>query len=253
MAGLFQIGTNVVQSHEILSMLSRYQLMPQFLRGLITDQAIAEIEFTEEERQQAIFDFRQQLRLISDEDIERWLQANNLTLEGLEEVAVRPMRLQKFKEATFSRRLENYFMSQKSRLDRLTYSLIRVADENLANEIYFRIQDGEASFGEMARQFSDGPEAHTNGLLGPVPANQPHPFIARMLEVSQPGQLWAPRAIAQWFIIVRLEQFLPAQLDDAMRQQLMGEMFEAWMQEQIQQMGQPQLLWAATEVGSMGN
>lgn len=250
MAGLFQIGTNVIQSHEILSMLSRYQLMPQFLRGLVIDRAIGDVEFDEDERRNAIYAFREQLRLISDEDIQRWLVANNLTLEGLEEVAVRPMRLNKFKQQTFARKLENYFMQEKGRLDRIVYSLIRVEDENLANEIYFRIEDGESSFGEMARQYSKGAEAHTQGLIGPVPANQPHPFISRMLEVSQPGQLWAPRAIAQWFIIVRLEQFLPAQLDESMRQQLLDEMFENWMQEQIQAMGQPQLLWAESGSGT---
>jgi hypothetical protein len=71
-----------------------------------------------------------------------------------------------------------------------------------------------------------------------------------MLEVSQPGQLWPPRALVEWFIIVRLEQFLPSQLDEAMRRQMIDEMFENWMREQIQALGSPQLLWAASDSGS---
>ncbi|TAD77112.1 MAG: peptidylprolyl isomerase [Oscillatoriales cyanobacterium] len=252
MAGLFQIGSNVIQAHEMLSLLSRYHLMPQFLRGLVIDSAIAEVDFTEEERQQAIYNFRMQHRIVSDEDVQRWMQENNLSVEGLEELAIRPMRLEKFKEAKFSRKVENYFVSQKSRLDKVVYSLIRVQDEGLAHEIYYRIEEGESSFAEMARTYSQGPEAQTNGLLGPVPLNQPHPFIARMLEVSQPGQLWPPRALVEWFIIVRLEQLMPSQLDEAMRRQLLDEMFENWMREQIQQMGTPQLLWAASEPGAQG-
>jgi parvulin-like peptidyl-prolyl isomerase len=252
MAGLFQIGSNVIQAHEMLSLLSRYHLMPQFLRGLVIDNAIADVDFTEEERQQAIYNFRMQHRIVSEEDVGRWMQENNLSIEGLEELAIRPMRIEKFKEAKFSRKIENYFVSQKSRLDKVVYSLIRVQDEGLAHEIYYRIEEGESSFAEMARAYSQGPEAQTNGLLGPVPLNQPHPFIARMLEVSQPGQLWPPRALVEWFIIVRLEQLMPSQLDDAMRRQLLDEMFENWMREQIQQMGSPQLLWAASEPGAQG-
>ncbi|MBD2159490.1 MULTISPECIES: peptidylprolyl isomerase [Limnothrix] len=250
MAGLFQIGPNVIQAHEMLSLLSRYHLMPQFLRGLVIDRAIADVEFTEEERQQAVINFRKQHRIIEDADIARWMQENNLSIEGLEELAIRPMRLEKFKESQFGRKVENYFVSQKSRLDKVVYSLIRVQDEGLAQEIYYRIEEGESSFAEMARTYSQGPEAQTNGILGPVPLNQPHPFIARMLEVSQPGQLWPPRALVEWFIIVRLEQFLPSQLDEAMRRQMIDEMFENWMREQIQALGSPQLLWAASDSGS---
>ena len=69
--------------------------------------------------------------------------------------------------------------------------------------------------------------------------NQPHPFIAKMLSVSQPGQLWAPRAIANWFIIVRLEQAIPAQLDDNMRRQLLDEMFNGWLKQQVDALGEP--------------
>lgn len=250
MAELFQVGSKVIQTHEILSLLSRYQLMPPFLRGLVVDDAIAEVDCTAEERQQAIYDLRLKNRLVSDDDLKAWLAENSLTPEGFEELALRPVRLEKFKESTWGRKVEGYFMSQKGRLDKVVYSLIRTQDEGLAQEIYYRVEEGEATFAEMAEQHSQGPEARTKGILGPVPVNQPHPFIARMLEVSQPGQLWPPRAIAEWFVIVRLEQFFPAQLDANMRQKMLDELFEAWMKEKIGEMGPPQLLWASAEAPS---
>jgi hypothetical protein len=36
---------------------------------------------------------------------------------------------------------------------------------------------------------------------------------------------------------VRLERFIPAQLDDAMRRRLFNECFETWLQEQLAQIG----------------
>ncbi|MGD1936796.1 MAG: peptidylprolyl isomerase [Cyanophyceae cyanobacterium] len=242
MAELLKVGDKIIPTADLLELLSQYQLMPHFLRGIAIDKVIADIELSEEEKLKALYDFRSQNKLISDEDLAHWQKENNMPHERLDEIATRPVKLEKFKLQTFAKKLENYFMEQKGRLDKVVYSLIRVTDEGLAQEIYYRIEEGEASFAEMAQEYSEGPESKTQGILGPVPINQPHPFIAKMLSVSQPGQLWAPRAIANWFIIVRLEQAIPAQLDDNMRRQLLDEMFNLWLRQQVDALGQPSVV-----------
>lgn len=73
--------------------------------------------------------------------------------------------------------------------------------------------------------------------MGPSPLTAPHPAIARTLQVSQPGQLWPPVRLEDWYVIVRLEKFFPAQLDESTRRQLIEEMFETWMREQLKAMG----------------
>jgi hypothetical protein len=42
--------------------------------------------------------------------------------------------------------------------------------------------------------------------------------------------------LGEWLLIVRLEKLMPAQLDESMRQRLLGELFEAWLQEQLSQL-----------------
>ncbi|MEM6354051.1 MAG: peptidylprolyl isomerase, partial [Cyanobacteria bacterium P01_D01_bin.14] len=113
--------------------------------------------------------------------------------------------------------------------------LIRTQDASLAQELYFRLQDDEVKFADLAREFSEGQEAQTGGLIGPVELSVPHPMLARMLQVSSPGQLWSPTPIGEWFVIARLEKFMPAQLDDPTRKRLMDELFQNWLQQQLQQ------------------
>ena len=235
MVEILQIGERVVKSDEILSLLARYQLMPQFLRGLVIDGAIAGFSCTPEERLQAVQAVEAQLQ--TPEAKQAWLERQGITAEQLEEIAVRPLLIEKFKQATWTKKVDSYFLSRKTTLDQVVYSLIRTKDIGLAQEVYFRIQEAEQSFAELARQYSQGPEAHTGGLLGPVSISQPHPTLAKILSVSQPGQLWPPRALGEWFVIVRLEKMLPAQLDDAMRRQLIDELFENWVREQVQKIG----------------
>lgn len=250
MAELFQIGNKIIQDHELPALLMRYQLMPQLLRGIIIDQAIANITCSQEETLSAIEKFFASQQITTPQARDAWLQSQNITLEQVEEVAVQPLRLEKFKTAAFNPKVETYFFSRKTHLDQVVYSLIRTQDPGLAQEIYFRISEGEQTFPELAREYSQGPEARTGGLLGPVPLSQPHPAIAKLLSVSQPGQLWTPRPLAEWFVIIRLEKFIPARLDDSMRRQLIDELFENWIKEQMQQVKMRPAATAAVAAGT---
>lgn len=244
---ILQVGNRVIQTHEITSLLTRYQLMPQFLRGIITDQAIAQVTCTQEERQNAVQSALNQLQITSQEALNTWLQSQGLTQAELEELAIRPLLLEKFKQVNWGTKVESYFLTRKTTLDQVVYSLIRTKDLGLSQEIFFRVQEGEQSFADLAREYSEGPEAHTGGLLGPVALSQPHPALAKLLSVSQPGQLWPPRTLGEWFVIVRLEKFIPAQLDDAMRRLLIDELFENWMREQLQNLGPLKSLWSSPQ------
>ncbi len=226
-----------MKAEEIPKLLKRYQLMPHFLRGLIIDKAIANINCSEAERRKAVELFLTQNQLTTPETKEAWLKERGLTEAELEEIATMPVAVEKFKQANWSNKVERYFLTRKSSLDRVVYSLIRTKNHNLAQELYYRILEGEQTFTEAASQYSEGAEAQTGGQLGPVPLSQPHPAISKILSVSQPGQLWAPRGLAEWTVIIRLEKFIPAQLDDQMRQALINEQFEIWLREETAKIG----------------
>lgn len=242
MTGVYKIGETIIKAEEIPALLKRYQLMPQFMREVIIDGAIAEITCTQEERAAALEKFAAQHQLTSAEAKQAWLASHNLTEEELQAMAERPVKIEKYKQATWTNKVENYFMSRKGTLDHVVYSLVRTKNSGLAHELYFRILEGEQSFAEAAREHSEGPESRTGGLLGPVPLSQPHPAISKLLSVSQPGQLWAPRPLAEWMVVIRLEKFIPAQLDESMRRRLIDELFETWVREQLTKVGSLELL-----------
>jgi parvulin-like peptidyl-prolyl isomerase len=113
--------------------------------------------------------------------------------------------------------------------------LIRTQEAGIAQELYFRIQEGEYEFSDIARQYSQGSEAQTGGLIGPVELNVPHPQVSSILANSQPGQLSLPTKVGEWWIIVRLEKYLSAQLDSATRQRLLNDLFQGWLKTQLEQ------------------
>lgn len=235
MSKTLHIGNCTITAEEIIPLLAGYQMLPQLLRELIIDQAIAPIKCTPEEEARARQQFYAQNQLTSEAKIQAWLEGHGMTAEQLEALAMRRLKIEKFKQATWGHKLESYLLRRKRQLDRVIYSLLRTKDLEIAQELYFRIQEGEQSFAELAREYSQGPEAQTGGIVGPVELSTPHPVLVQMLCASQVGQVWPPTRLGEWLVIVRLENFIPAQLDQPMRQRLLNECFATWVSEQIQQ------------------
>ncbi|WP_205370861.1 peptidylprolyl isomerase [Thermoleptolyngbya sp. PKUAC-SCTB121] len=233
MGHVLQIGNRSVTSEELPSLLAGYQMLPQLVQEVLIDEAIAPITCAEEELIGAREQFYAQHQIVDEATRQQWLNRHGMTLAQLDALATRSLRIEKFKEATWGAKLESYFLERKSKLDKVIYSLIRTQDMGIAQEIYFRVMEGEQSFAELARTYSQGPEAQTDGLIGPVELSVPHPQLAHMLSISQPGQLWPPHRIGEWIVIIRLEKFIPAQMDEQMRRRLLNESFNQWLQQQL--------------------
>ena len=235
MTKVFRIDNQTITSKDLLPLLHKYRLLPHLAREVITDQAIAEIECSPEEQALARQKFLEQHQLKTDSHLSVWLQQQNMTEQQLEHQLERQLKLEKFKQATWGQKLEAYFLARKRQLDRVVYSLIRVREAGVAQELYFRLQEKESFFTEIAQHYSQGTEAQTGGVVGPVELGSLHPKIFQMLHSGQPGQLWSPIRVKNWWVIIRLEKFINAQLNESMRQRLLDEQFQNWLLKQLKQ------------------
>lgn len=233
MATVIKIGNQTISAAEALTLLAGYQMLPQLLRYSIVDQAIAGIQLTTEEKTSTIEQFYQKNQLATREARASALKHYVMSEAQLETLATRELRVEKFKQATWGSKLESLFLQYKPQLDKVIYSLLRTDNAEVAQELYFRIKAGEQSFADCAAIYSLGQEAQTGGLLGPVPLSQPHPAIAQKLSISQPGQLWTPMKLDNWYVIIRLEKLVAAQLDDTTRAMLLNHLFEQWLSEEM--------------------
>jgi parvulin-like peptidyl-prolyl isomerase len=235
MAEKVQIGSYEVPATELGDMLVTYQMLPSLVREIAIDRGIAPIECNDAEITQAIQDFYDRLQLKTREQLAEWLDAQGLTRVQLDRIAVRQHKVEKFKLETWGAKVESYFLKRKGQLDKVIYSLIRTKDIGMAQELYFRLLEGEQNFEDLARRYSEGAEAQTGGLIGPVEISTPHPVIGKLLATHTPGQICPPIKLDQWFVIVRPDKYIPCQLDDPMRQKLINEMFQTWLQGEVKE------------------
>ena len=234
MSVVLTLGDRQIQTSELLQLLAQYQLLPRLARELMVDQVIADIELSVEEKEQALAGIYQRMQIGSPEQQVQMAQQMGMTSQQLEDYLLRDIKLEHFKRNTWDNELEGRFLTHKDQLDKVVYSLIRTRDPGIAQELFFRIQEGEAGFTDLAREYSEGGEAQTGGLIGPVELNTPHPKIKELLKSNAAGKLIPPTQVGEWWIILRLEKYIASVLDEPLRQRLRNDLFQQWLSNQLQ-------------------
>ncbi|MBD2177766.1 peptidylprolyl isomerase [Pseudanabaena sp. FACHB-1998] len=230
-----EINGDKFQPEQLVEKMISSGMMPQLIKEITIDRITADISLTSEERQIAIQQAVQQLGIDSEEKLQEWLKRQGMSFSDLEKRSERALKLSKYKQAIWGAKVNSIFLERKPQLDRVVYSLICTKDFCVAQELYFRIKEGEQSFDELAREYSQGPEAQTGGLIGPVEFGSINANLAKILLVSDAGQVQTPTVIGDWVVLVRLEKLLPVKLDESVQQRLIDESFTKWLEESVSQ------------------
>jgi len=213
-------------------LLRRHGLNQALAKALLLDLVCATVALSDDDERQAIREFLARQQVDSDEALQRWLQARQWSFDDLREVATRQLRVLRYSQARYGSEVEPRFLDRKLELDQITYSLIRVSEEDLARELHQMIKEGEADFAVLAPQHSSGPEARSRGVVGPISLAAAHPELMARLRVAEAGQLLDPFMVTDLWLVVRLEQRHPAKLDEPMRTRLQQELLDQWLQQQ---------------------
>ena len=211
-------------------LLRRMELLPQLLLRQEEEQVVAVVELADEwlhQQRETWLAGRELPEALAEKG---WLEAD------LDLHLSRPEALQRFARQRFGPGLEETFLAARGGHDEIVYSLLRVRDAALAQELWIRLAEGETTFAEAASQFSEGPEAARKGVIGPQPMAQLQPHgLAELLRSLRPGELHPPRRLGEWSVLVRLEQLMPARFDAEMQQRLLDQQLRAFLEERVQQ------------------
>ena len=213
-------------------LLKRFNLLAPLVQQMVTSEAIADVAVSDEQLEDARLGLLQQR---GHDGMDQWGELLDELGRSEEEVLDRlryGIRRRSFMRERFAPKAEARFLERKSELDQVVYSLLRLENSFLARELYLQIESGESNFADLAKQYAEGPERNTNGIVGPVPLTQAHPSLVEKLRVAQPGVLLEPFRISDWWLVVRLERYSPATFTDEVSNQMCQEMFDAWLEQE---------------------
>ena len=212
-------------------------LIPLIIREL-QDQELSKISVSKELKMKALKEFLNKLNLPNQESFETWKKTNNLTDKDIENLALNEVKTKQYCKNNFYNKAESRFFERKTELDIVVYSLLRIKDPGRAREFYLRIEEKEAEFSDLASRFSEGIEKKTCGIVGPSPVGAAHPILQQHLQNKPIGEVQPPIKIEDSYLIVRVESFDPAQLDNFMREKMALELFNNWLQTQAKEISQ---------------
>ncbi len=210
-------------------------------RAWLLDQLVHAIPLPASEEKTLMAAFLQQRGITSDDQVPAWLAERGLAFDDLRILATQQQRLQRLQRCRWGDEVEVRFLQRKPELDQVVYSLLRVDNEDLAAELHHQIAEGEADFASLAPRHSIGQERHSRGQIGPISLAAGHDTLVSRLRRGRPGQLFEPFQAGDSWVVLRLEQFLPAELNEATRVRMMGELFEEWLEQRLRLLleGQP--------------
>lgn len=226
---------------EINRLVRQQGMAAALARAWVLDELVRAIPLEAKPERRLVRTWLEEKGVKSEEEIEAWLQGQGLCRADLTVIATQQERLRRFRLFRWRDDVEQHFLRRKPELDQAVYSLLRVGERSLAEEYHQRIASGEADFAQVASSHSEGRERLSRGVIGPLPIVAAHPEIAGRLRVGKPGQLWPPFKVSTVWVVLRLEEQVPARLNPATRSRMMDELFEAWLKERVKQVlsGEP--------------
>lgn len=222
----------VLSSNHLLE-LAKYGLLRKYLKEKVVDDAIADVALTPDEQAKSIELFLARNNLKDQAAFERFCHDNLFEVDCGIVLAERPLRIRKYSLSTYRSKAESRFLERKADLDQVVYGLIRTRSEELARELYFRLDDGDVSFPDLAAEHSEGSERNSFGVVGPTSISSAHPLLAERLRVVPLGVVQEPFMVDKWWILMNVTQRISACFDEPTSERMCLELFDEWIQAEI--------------------
>ena len=143
------------------------------------------------------------------------------------------LRRQFIKDEWLKPQLNDYFYKRKRDLDQCVYSMLRLAEIGLAEELYLRLKNKESTIADLAFHHSLGPEKYTKGIVGPMPLSKTTEQIRALSTTENVGKLNKPLVIQNTIAIVVVEHIIESTLTQAVEEQLLEELFNIELQKVV--------------------
>lgn len=223
-------------TEEFISLLKENNLLKPLIKGELIKNLLSKVIIEKNIEEETINLFLDKYGIKDKINYEEWLIKNKLTDTQLKNLALSDIRLKKYCMENFEHQVEARFIERKDKLDVFVYSLIRIKDFFKAKELYMRLISQEEEFGDLAKKYSEGVENRTRGVLGPLSLETTHPMLAEHLRTIKEGEIQPPIKIGDSHLIVRVESFYPAKLDDFMREKMVLEIFDQSIEAQVSEL-----------------
>jgi parvulin-like peptidyl-prolyl isomerase len=243
--------TPQITSLDLLHQIKITGKIPELITGILQQRIVADhahhlgIEITDAQVQVGADQFRATNQLDTIAATEKWLADRTLSMDDFEQLVITNLLTHQVSQQLFAHQVEPFFHQHILDYGGAIISEVVVNDYNLAIELFYAIQEGDMSFTEVARDYLKSAARSDDGYRGLVKRSQMPPEISAAVFAATPPQLLFPIQVATNVHLILVAEIVPPQLSAAIRQQILWDLFQGWLQEQVkQQRAQIDLHWS---------
>ena len=132
--------------------------------------------------------------------------------------------------------MDPHFLAHQKDYTKVRLFELVIDDEDLALELFYALEEGEVTFGELAEQYAQDKDAkYRGGYRGKLQCKELPGAIANAIVAAESNTLLKPIPVGRQFHIIYLAEKKIPKLGRRLRQEILFELFEAWVNQEVAQ------------------
>ncbi|BAY86876.1 hypothetical protein NIES267_63870 [Calothrix parasitica NIES-267] len=232
-----------ISPQEVIHHLKMSCQIPQVIEDIAIQKIIidtansAAITVTEDELQQEGDRLRFAKKLVKASDTWAWLKTHHLNLDEFEKLVRNKVLSEKVAHYLFANKVESFFY--QNRLDFMAAATYQVVldDYDLALELFYAVQEDELTYPEIAREYiPDSQLRLRGGYQGIQKRTDFRPEVAAAVFAANSPEIIKPIVTSKGVYLIWVEEIIQPELTEELHEQIITDLFDDWLQQQIQQM-----------------
>lgn len=234
---LLTINDQTIPWEQILTQLQLFGKLQPFLQETVSQHVLLQeintrkdLTVTSTALIQEIVAFQQKNNLTDQQAFQAWLKSQNLDNARFQKQMVLGLKLKKLRQQIAEPGQQAYFESHQTDFGQLRLSCLFTSQESVANELKDRLSAGQDNFVQLANEYAaDDRNVSVRYLTQQLQRRSLPANVRQPLASAAVGTLVGPVAVKSDWGIFRLEEVIPAELNDQLKLQIEKHLFGQWL------------------------
>jgi parvulin-like peptidyl-prolyl isomerase len=213
------------------------ELLAEAARDLVIRRVIRDrgLTISDTELQAAADQFRRDQKLERAVDTHNWLKDHGWTVERLElHLEWKLLNEKLVSDIATEGAIRQHFAEHRRAYDQAAIAHLVVRDRAVAEELMSQIEEDNADFEALVRQYSTDTTTNQNGgRLGLTNRLSMSPLIESHVFAASEGATIGPFETKNGFHLIRIERLINGQLTESISETIRQDVFESWLDDQV--------------------
>ena len=186
-----------------------------------------------EQQLKIINNWKRKNSIKTNSDLDQWLKFNELDKDEWINLINSDYLWTYWCVDKYKNEIANYYIKRKDYLDLYYYTIIKVKNKEIADEIYIRIKEKESTFEEIVNKFSFDNESFYGEKIGPISIKNIEDALASLIKIGDLEQLFPPKLLNGFWFILRIDNVLKAEFNQQQKIKLSLELGEKFLNDRF--------------------